>query len=107
MPALVGLKADEVSLEFANREMAQVELIAELARRFDVAVGVVDVKSFHPETKEAVAQRIELCLKHAPPERLRVTADCGFSALPRGLARRKLIALADGTRLARRTLAAE
>jgi 5-methyltetrahydropteroyltriglutamate--homocysteine methyltransferase len=106
MPALVELKADEVSLEFANREMAQVELVAELARRFDVGVGVVDVKSFHLETKDAVARRIELCLKHAPPERLRVTADCGFSALPRGLARRKLIALVDGTRLARGMLAA-
>jgi 5-methyltetrahydropteroyltriglutamate--homocysteine methyltransferase len=104
MPGLLALKADEVSLEFANREMAQVELIAELARRFEVGVGVVDVKNFRLEPREAVARRIELCLKHAPAEKLRITADCGFSALPRGLARRKLTALVDGTRLVRASL---
>lgn len=101
MPGLLALKADEVSLEFANREMAQVELIGELARRFDVGVGLIDVKNFKLETKEDVARRIERCLKHAAAERLRVTADCGFSALPRGLARRKMTALVDGTRLVR------
>ncbi len=101
MPGLVALKTDEVSLEFANREMAQVELIGELARRFDVGIGVIDVKNFRLEPPEAVARRIELCLKHAPAEKLRITADCGFSALPRALARRKMIALVDGTRLAR------
>ncbi|TXL70223.1 cobalamin-independent methionine synthase II family protein [Vineibacter terrae] len=106
MPGLVALKADEISLEFANREMAQVELVGELARRTDVAVGVVDVKNFRLEPKEAVTRRIELCLKHAPAERLRLTADCGFSALPRGLARRKMIALVDGARLVRGSRAA-
>jgi 5-methyltetrahydropteroyltriglutamate--homocysteine methyltransferase len=104
MPGLVALKADEISLEFANREMAQVELVGELARRFDVGIGVVDVKNFHIESREAVARRIEHCLAHAPAGRLRVTADCGFSALPRGLARRKMTALVDGTRLVRASL---
>lgn len=101
MPGLAALKADEISLEFANREMAQIELIGELARRFDVGVGVIDVKNFRVEPKETVARRIELCLEQAPPEKLRVTADCGFSALPRGLARQKMIALVDGARLVR------
>ncbi|HJQ56328.1 MAG TPA: hypothetical protein VJ890_05450, partial [Vineibacter sp.] len=99
MPGLLALKVDEVSLEFANREMAQIELTGELARRFDVGVGVVDVKNFRLETRDDVARRIERCLAHAPAERLRVTADCGFSALPRGLARRKMTALVDGARL--------
>lgn len=105
MPGLVGLKADEISLEFANREMAQIELMSDLARRFDVGVGVVDVKNFHLETKEAVARRIELCLRHVPVDKLRITADCGFSALPRNLARRKMTALVDGARMVRAMLA--
>jgi 5-methyltetrahydropteroyltriglutamate--homocysteine methyltransferase len=104
MPALLALKVDEVSLEFANREMAQVELIGELARRFDVGVGVIDVKNFKAETTSVVARRIEACLKHAPSERLRITADCGFSALPRGLARRKMTTLVDGARIVRQSL---
>jgi 5-methyltetrahydropteroyltriglutamate--homocysteine methyltransferase len=101
MPALLALKTDEISLEFANREMSQIELIGELARRFDVGIGVVDVKNFRLESREDVARRIERCLSQAPAERLRVTADCGFSALPRTLARRKMTALVDGARLAR------
>jgi 5-methyltetrahydropteroyltriglutamate--homocysteine methyltransferase len=101
MPGLLALKADEISLEFANREMAQLELIGALARRFDVGVGVIDVKNFKLEAKEDVARRLERCLAQAPAERLRVTADCGFSALPRGLARRKMTALVDGARLVR------
>lgn len=104
MPALLALKADEISLEFANREMAQLELIGELARRVDVGVGVIDVKNFKLETPQDVARRIERCLAQAPVERLRVTADCGFSALPRSLARRKMTAMADGTRLVRASL---
>lgn len=101
VPALTTLDAEEVSLEFANREMAQLETVGALAQRFDIGVGVLDVKNFHIETPQKIAERIAQCLKHAPAERLRITADCGFSALPRGLARRKMAALVAGARLAR------
>lgn len=101
VPAMMKLDADELSLEFANREMAQLETIGALATRFDIGVGVLDVKNFHVETPQRIAERIAQCLRHAPAERLRVTADCGFSALPRGLARRKMVVLVEGTRLAR------
>ncbi|QQS12408.1 MAG: cobalamin-independent methionine synthase II family protein [Rhodospirillales bacterium] len=104
VPALLGLDVEEVSLEYANREMAQIETVGALAARFDVGVGVVDVKNFHLETPEKVADRIALAARHAPVERLRVTADCGFSALPRGLARRKMTAMVEGARLARRRM---
>lgn len=102
VPALLTLDAEEVSLEYANREMAQLETVGALATRFDVGVGVLDVKNFHVETPQKIAERIAQCLNHAPAERLRITADCGFSALPRGLARRKMTALVEGARLARR-----
>jgi 5-methyltetrahydropteroyltriglutamate--homocysteine methyltransferase len=38
------------------------------------------------------------------PERLTVTSDCGFSALPRWLARAKLRALVNGARIVRTAL---
>lgn len=104
VPALMTLDAEEVSLEYANREMAQLETVGALAKRFDVGVGVLDVKNFHIETPQTIAERIAQCLKHTPAERLRVTADCGFSALPRGLARRKMAAMVDGARRARLAL---
>ncbi len=104
MSAMERLDCDQLVLEFANREMAEVELLGRLAARFDVAAGVVDVKSFHLETAEDVARRIRRCLEHAPVERLAVTADCGFSALPRGLARAKMQAMVAGARLVRAEL---
>ena len=73
-PAFLDLKADEIHLEMASREFAEIELIAELAERFDVAVGIIDVKSYYIETVDDVAERVRLCLRHAPAERIGVCA---------------------------------
>jgi 5-methyltetrahydropteroyltriglutamate--homocysteine methyltransferase len=64
----------------------------------------VDVKSFYLETPEDIAERILLCARHVPLEQLSVTPDCGFSGVPRWLAREKLNRLVAGTRLARERL---
>ena len=94
----------QLALEFANREMGEVEVIAGLSEKFEIAAGVVDVKNFYVESAEEVAERIRLCLQHLPPEKLTITADCGFSALPRYLARQKLEAMVAGAKLARAEL---
>lgn len=104
LPALLSLEVEELSLELANREMAEVALLRPLSEQFEVAAGVIDVKSFAEETPERVAERVALCLAHVSAERLRLTGDCGLSALPRWLARRKIEALAAGARLARQRL---
>jgi 5-methyltetrahydropteroyltriglutamate--homocysteine methyltransferase len=106
LPALRALACRQLVLEFANRQMADVECLDELAGSHEIAAGVVDVKSFHQETAADVAARIRSVLVHVPAERLTVTADCGFSALPRWLARVKLAALVEGTRLVRAELPA-
>jgi len=105
VPALRRLKCRQLVLEFANRELAEVELLRELAPQFEIAAGVVDVKSFYEETPGDVAARIRRVLEHVPAPRLTVTADCGFSALPRWLARAKMCAMVEGARAVRATLA--
>ena len=104
MDAIQSLPCDVLMFEFANREMAEVELMAALAGRFAVAAGVIDVKNFQIEDAQTVAGRIDFCLRHIPAEALWITADCGFSALPRHIARRKLAAMTAGARLARSAL---
>lgn len=104
LPAMEALDTGLLVLEFANREMAEVERLADLPQRFRVAAGVVDVKSFHEETPEEVATRIRRVLQYLPADRLMLTADCGFSAIPRWLARQKMQALVAGTRLVRNEL---
>ena len=105
-PAILDAHADELVLEFANRELREVELAARVAESKDIAVGIVDVKSFHVEPPELVAARLRTVLSHAPAERVRIVPDCGFFAVPRWLAVRKLQAMVDGTRLVRAELGA-
>ena len=104
IPALERLTCHQLVLEFANREMAELGVLSTLSPRFEIAAGVIDVKNYFLESPELVAERIRLCLEVMPAEQLSITADCGFSALPRYLAREKMIALVAGTRLVRAEL---
>ena len=104
MDAMLALECDQLVLEFANRQMADVELLGPLSEKFDIAAGVIDVKNFHLETTEEVATHIRLCLEFVPAEKLSITGDCGFSALPRYLARQKMQAMVAGARAVRETL---
>ncbi len=103
-PAFLDLKVDEMHLEMASREFAELELIGLVASRMDVAVGVIDVKSTYVETPEDVALRVRRCLQHAPAERLALAPDCGLSQSPRAVARAKLQHLVAGVRRVREEL---
>lgn len=92
---------DQLVLEFANRELAEIELLREIAAEREVAVGMVDVKSSYVETPEDVADRIRCVLDHVAVDRLSVVPDCGFSQTPRWLARAKLRAMVEGVRVIR------
>lgn len=98
LDAMLGFRVDELVLEFANREMAEVEILAEIASTGrDVAAGVVDVKNSYLETADDVADRIEAVLATGvPPERLSLVPDCGFSQTARPATRAKLHALVAG-----------
>ncbi len=104
LPDFLDLKVDEVHVEMANREFAEIELIAEFARRMDVAVGVIDVKSYYIETPEDVASRIETCLKYISPDQLAIAPDCGLSQTARWAARKKLANMVKGAQIARSKL---
>jgi 5-methyltetrahydropteroyltriglutamate--homocysteine methyltransferase len=88
----------ELVLEFANREMTELDVLPRLVDAgFDLAVGVVDVKSYYLETADDVAERAELVLRAGVPvERLTLVPDCGFSQTARWAARAKLRALVAG-----------
>ncbi len=100
-PAFHQLHADEVHLEMASREFAELEAIEKLAEHRDVSVGIIDVKSYYIETAEEVANRVRRCLQYAPPERLSFAPDCGLSQTARWASRRKLKAMVDGVKIVR------
>ncbi len=102
-PALAASRIDQVSLECAN-SLVPIELLGLLAGK-DVLVGAIDVASKAAETPEEVAATIERALHFVPPERLYPCTNCGMAPLDRGLADRKLAALAAGAALVRGRLA--
>jgi 5-methyltetrahydropteroyltriglutamate--homocysteine methyltransferase len=89
-PAFLEMDVDEIHVEMAGREFAELELIEMIAAKKEVAVGIMDVKSYYIETVEDVISRVQACLKHAPAEKLSFAPDCGLSQTARWAARLKL-----------------
>ena len=100
--AMLAFRVDELVLEFANRELAELELLADVtAAGRDVAAGLIDVKSYHLETADEVAERIDAVLATGvPAERLTIVPDCGFSQTARWATVAKLRAMVAGRDLA-------
>ncbi len=88
----------------ASREFAEIEVLAEIAKVKDVAVGIVDVKSYYIEIPENIAKRVRLCLKYAPAERLSFAPDCGLSQTARWASRLKLQNMVKGVKIVRKEL---
>jgi len=103
-PGILKARADQFVLEFASRELAEIDLWQQFHDDRELGAGVVDVKGFYPETPEDVAERIRRVLKFASPAKLYLNPDCGFGWSPRGMANQKLQALATGAQIVRKEL---
>src|SRR6266540_1034937 len=103
-PAFLDLHVDEIHLEMASREFAELDLLKLVASRKDAAIGIIDVKSYYIETVDDVVARVRACLQHAPPEKLSFAPDCGLSQTARWAARQKLRNLVAGVKQVRKQL---
>ena len=86
----VKMKVDEMHVEMASREFAEIEVIEAITDTKRAAVGIVDVKSYYIETPEDIAEHVRLCLLYAPAERLLFAPDCGLSQTARLAAKKAL-----------------
>jgi 5-methyltetrahydropteroyltriglutamate--homocysteine methyltransferase len=103
-PRILEAPVQMFIFEYANREMAEIELWSEFATDKEVAAGVVDVKAFRVETAEEIAARARLALRHIAPDRLWLVPDCGLWETPRWVAVSKLRSMVEAARLLRREL---
>jgi len=101
LPDFLDMHVDEIHIEMANREFAEIELLKLFAERMRVAVGIIDVKNYYIETVEDVVSRIRQCLAFIPAEKLSVAPDCGLSQTARWAARQKLINMVKGAKMVR------
>jgi 5-methyltetrahydropteroyltriglutamate--homocysteine methyltransferase len=104
-PKMFEFRAGQFLLEFANREMAETDLLREFPDDRELAAGLVDVKNYWCEPPAVVAERVRALLRVIKPEQLWVLPDCGFSQTARWAAQRKLRALVEGVEIVRRELA--
>jgi 5-methyltetrahydropteroyltriglutamate--homocysteine methyltransferase len=103
-PAFLDFHADEMHVEMASREFAELELISEITPKMDVAVGIVDVKSYYIETPQDIADRVKRCLKYVQPDELVLAPDCGLSQTARWAAKKKLGHMVEGVRMVKQEL---
>jgi 5-methyltetrahydropteroyltriglutamate--homocysteine methyltransferase len=103
-PAFLEMQVDEIHVEMASREFAELEILEHIATKKDVAVGIIDVKSYYIETAEDVANRVRACLQKAHADRLSFAPDCGLSQTARWAARQKLQNMAEGVKRVRKEM---
>lgn len=98
-PALARSSIQQVSLECYHSHVPPD--LMKLLEGKDVMVGVIDVASDVIETPEQVAETIGKALQFVPHQRLFPCTNCGLAPMERGIALKKLQALAQGAALAR------
>ncbi len=103
-PGALEARADQFVLEYASREMAEIEKWKEWDDGRELGAGIIDVKSFHPESPQDVAERLRTVLQYANAEKVYVNPDCGFGWSPRNMAVGKLHAMVAGTKIVREEL---
>ncbi len=103
-PALLDVKADQLSMEFAVSDGVALDLFKRYSTDKEIVVGVIDVKDERVETPEIVARRIRQALEYIPAERLYVSPDCGMKFMPRDRAFAKLKAMVEGAKIVRKEL---
>ena len=104
LPDFLDLSVNEIHIEMANREFAEIELLRTFSEKMNVAVGIIDVKNYYIESVDDVAERIKRCLKYIPAEKLSVAPDCGLSQTARWASRQKLINMVKGAKKVRESL---
>ena len=103
-PSFIDMKVDEIHVEMASREFSELEIIEHITKHKNVAVGIVDVKSYFIESVEEISARVSKCLQFAPPERLSFAPDCGLSQTARWAAKEKLKNMVSGVKKVKDTL---
>jgi methionine synthase II (cobalamin-independent) len=104
LPYLYDAPLDQFVLDFANRDMVDLDSLRDLPSDKEVGIGVIDVRTSMIETPQEVAERIRKVTAVVPPERVHLTTDCGMKPLARPVARMKLQALASGAQIVRQEL---
>lgn len=109
LPYLLEMNCDVLMLEGGSNGARDIALLKGCKTDKKIGIGVVDHTRTTVESPEQVAATIRHCLEYVPPERLIITADCGFGreGLSRRIAHYKCVSLVLGANIVRRELGLE
>lgn len=77
-PRILDLAVDQLDLEFANSNFANLEIFMHPKFTKEIAVGVLDVHSHIIEKKDEVKENIKKALEVFPVEKVYIDPDCGL-----------------------------
>ncbi|HTY53644.1 MAG TPA: cobalamin-independent methionine synthase II family protein [Candidatus Binataceae bacterium] len=106
LPHLLQLNADAIMIECASNQGRDLPLLKHHKTNKKIGIGVINHTVTTVEPPSMIADIIRKALEYVPPERLIVTADCGFGreGLSRRIAFYKCVALVQGTNMVRKEL---
>jgi 5-methyltetrahydropteroyltriglutamate--homocysteine methyltransferase len=106
LPYLLALNADVVGLECSSNHGRDLRLLRNQKTDKKIAIGVINHTATTVEPPAMIADLIRKALEIVPPERLIISADCGFGreGLSRRIAFYKCVALVQGTNIVRKEL---
>ena len=81
-PAFLNMTLDEIHVEMASREFAELAIIGQIAQSHRGPSASIDVKSYYIETPQDIAARVRRA-QYAPADRLGFAPDCGLSQTAR------------------------
>ena len=109
LPYFLKMNCDVVMLEGGSNGARDMALLKDHKTDKKIAIGVVDHTRTTVESPQRVAATIRHALEYVPPERLIITADCGFGreGLSRRIAFYKCVSVVQGANIVRKELGLE
>ena len=106
-PRILNLPVDQLDLEFANSNFANLEIFMHPKFTKEIAVGVLDVHSHIIEKKDEVKENIRKALEVFPIEKVYIDPDCGLKTRTPEEAEAKLKVMVEAVREIREELGIE
>ncbi|MGB2979935.1 MAG: methionine synthase [Candidatus Zixiibacteriota bacterium] len=106
-PRILDLAVDQLDLEFANSDFANLEIFRHPEFTKEIAVGVLDVHSHIVEKKDEVKANIRKALGVFPVENVYIDPDCGLKTRTPDEAEAKLRVMVETVKEVRQELGVE
>jgi 5-methyltetrahydropteroyltriglutamate--homocysteine methyltransferase len=97
-PGILDLAVDQLDLEFANGNFANLEIFKHPKFTKEIAVGVVDAHNHVIEKKDQVKRNIRRALEVFPIEKVYIDPDCGLKTRTQKEAEAKLQVMVEAVR---------